>query len=135
MGIHRIKAWDRVVKMLLTLQKEGNEDETIKIEDLLKYMSDISYDEYKNRTDPSGVASILSDFVNAGTESQIDILADEIVKDHRALQQLKFKLFRECIDRWAEMYDIGQYDARNEETCRQSKEISKLLEDSYLPLI
>ena len=64
--------------------------------------------------------------------------AENIVyRTHRTLQQSMFAVFMECIKLWGVMYAEGNYDLRNEETCKKAHDIMKLFgEDAtYLPLI
>ncbi len=89
---------------------------------------------------PTGkeMASMFEDFVNTFDNKSKKEFAENIVyRTHRTLQQSMFAVFMECIKLWGVMYDQGNYDLRNEETCKKAHDIMKLFgEDAtYLPLI
>ena len=75
------------------------------------------------------VARELSNFVNSFIFDHEDFI-NYATSDHRTLQQNMFRLFLECIEVWAEMYDDGYYDARNEATCKISRQIIDMLEEN-----
>ena len=76
-------------------------------------------------------------FVNVMGSAEKEAFAEELCYGtHRTLQQSAFSTFMACIRTWAEMYEEGCYDLRNEETCRMSAEIVKLFGgDLYVPFI
>lgn len=81
------------------------------------------------------VADSLSRAVNAGQAKPKDFAAS-VTNDHRALQEMMFALFLECIKEWANDYDNGYYDLRNEFTVKASKRmVEALQDDTYVPLI
>jgi len=63
-----------------------------------------------------------SRFVNSATSVDIDGFAEIITTDHRALQQYAFNTFIACMKIWAKNYEKGNYDARNQFTCKMSHE-------------
>lgn len=71
---------------------------------------------------------LFSDFLNRGDSSDFKEFAQCVQCDHRTLQQSAFSLFMECLHVWAEAYDNGLYDARNEFTCKKAKEIVTTIE-------
>jgi len=55
---------------------------------------------------------------------------------HRTLQQSSMAVMMECMKLWAEMYDKGWYDLRNEQTCKLAKKIVDEFKDEiYMPFI
>lgn len=88
---------------------------------------------------PSGkeMADMLTDFVNNfNTEPQKEFAETIVYRTHRTLQQSVFGSFLMCIQLWAKMYDEGNYDLRNEETCKQAKQIMNLFDGQpYVPMI
>ena len=76
-------------------------------------------------------------FVNVMGSAEKEAFAEKLCYGtHRTLQQSAFGTFLLCIEKWAEMYEKGCYDLRNEETCRMSAEIVKLFGgDTYVPFI
>ena len=46
--------------------------------------------------------------------------ASEVLASHRTLQQSAFRVFIACIEKWAEAYESGCYDLRNEQTAKLS---------------
>lgn len=67
------------------------------------------------------VAETVSDFVNVAFESEKEEFVKTVVTDHKTLQEDMFGMFLGCINEWSEMAKQGNYDARNEYTCRMSK--------------
>lgn len=78
----------------------------------------------------------LSDFVNTMGADYENFVAAAL-NDHRTLQQNVMRLFLQLVEGWAQMYDEGFYDERNEATCRLAKKIHELVqaEGMTLPLI
>jgi len=87
--------------------------------------------------DAKELAKEFSNFVNGAHTSDIKTFVSETANDHRTLQQQTFGVFMALIQEWAHLYDEGYYDARNEFTCRKSKEILDNVEfmDLRPPLI
>ncbi len=83
------------------------------------------------------MATAFEDFVNNFNTAPRKEFAETIVyRTHRTLQQSVFSTFMECIKLWSKMYEEGNYDLRNEETCKQANKIMKLFENEiYLPTI
>ena len=78
---------------------------------------------------------ILSRFVN-----NFGCPAEEFVgcvmRDHRTLQQSMFRLFLGCIKEWAKKAEDGEYDLRNELTCKLAQKIVARFDDEMsLPFI
>jgi hypothetical protein len=61
-------------------------------------------------------------------------MADEITNEHRTLQQSAGNGILLAIKTWAEDYEAGHYDLRNEDICRKSAIMLKALEDAGEPL-
>ncbi|RPI52556.1 MAG: hypothetical protein EHM49_00310 [Deltaproteobacteria bacterium] len=79
------------------------------------------------------LANKLSRFVNGCTQDGVVALADEILREHRTLQQQTFGLFLTCIRKWAALGE-GWYDLRNEWTVQTCKKIVEKVEDvQYSP--
>lgn len=67
-----------------------------------------------------------------------DKFVDYILADHRTLQQNMGRIVIKLIEGWAEMYDNGRYDLRNEGTVEFAKNVrDKVLKDgnTYLPFV
>ena len=54
--------------------------------------------------------------------------AEGVMDEHRTLQQSYFSLIMVTLQAWADMYDKGFYDGRNEFTCKKAKEIVTQIE-------
>jgi hypothetical protein len=82
-------------------------------------------------------ANKFADFMNVMGRAEQKAFVEKLCRGtHRTLQQSAFSTFLSCIKEWAEMYEEGCYDLRNEETCRMSAEIVKLFGgDTYVPFI
>lgn len=74
------------------------------------------------------VTKDISDMVNnmSFSQEEREQFAEEIMKDHRTLQQSTMRLFYTVIKAWAES---DNYDARNEATILACKEIVETLEN------
>lgn len=78
----------------------------------------------------------LMNIVNSYNVQEITDFVNVVTTDHRTLQQSAFRTFMKCVEVWAENYESGNYDLRNEQTCKMSAEIKKLFEDNiYVPMI
>lgn len=63
------------------------------------------------------LAEALSRFVNSmSNREEVAIFVDEVLHDHRTLQQQTFELFMCCIEGWAKAAEKGNFDGRNEYT-------------------
>lgn len=91
----------------------------------------------KDKKRAEEMAEQLSSFVNSISGVSYDSFAERLTKyTHRTLQQCVFKLFYTCVKKWSELYELGIYDARNEDTCKMSNEIVKHLKDrDYISFI
>ena len=52
--------------------------------------------------------------------------ADQVVHHHYSLQQNLFRLFMDCVERWAEMERRELFDLRNQHTVMFSKKILEI---------
>jgi hypothetical protein len=81
-------------------------------------------------------ADALSDFVNhAGDKEKEEFVRQFTCCTHRTLQQQGMDLFLRLCETWAEKYDKGIYDGRNEYTCRDAKKITESIDFLRMPLI
>lgn len=127
-------------KAFLKLKEEienklQNNEESIGLKDLMELMEDISYEEFRKIISGKDIARGLSDFVNSSYSDTEKEFVDTVLSEHRTLQQSIFRLFIQCMEGWAEMYDEGYFDDRNEVTCRLSKQIMEVIKDEAIPLI
>jgi hypothetical protein len=127
-------------KAFLKLREEienklQNNETSIELKDLIELMENISYKEFTKRTSGKDVAQELSDFVNSSYSITEQEFVDTLLSEHKTLQQSVFRLFIQCVEGWAEMYDKGCFDVRNEETCKLSKQIMGVVKDKTIPLI
>ncbi len=87
---------------------------------------------YESDERARAAAKTLSSWVNCFGHST-DAFVQQIMSEHRTLQQQMFEVFLACIKAWAES---EQYDLRNEYTVMKSKEIMNVLQDGVrVPLI
>ncbi len=56
----------------------------------------------------------------------VDVFAEELLRQHRTLQQNAFWAFLAAVKAWAELSE-NRYDARNEFTVEQSRKIVEAL--------
>lgn len=87
-----------------------------------------------------GQANKFADFMNVIGRAEQEAFVEKLCRGtHRTLQQSAFSTFLLCIKEWAEMYEEGCYDLRNEATCRMSAEMWTALQlfdrDTYVPFI
>lgn len=77
------------------------------------------------------LAKRLSSLVNSYGSIPLEMLADEIFKDHRTLQQRTFALFLICIRKWAALAKEGEsrYDLRNAWTVNTCAKIVAAVEE------
>lgn len=64
----------------------------------------------------------LSSFVNKYGFPEKEFV-EFVMMDHRTLQQSMMRLFLGCIKAWAEKAEKGEYDLRNEQTCKLCQKI------------
>ena len=81
------------------------------------------------------IADLLSTYVNGGGSRDAGILAKEILTDHRTLVQLKFKIFLEMVEIMSKQYKEGNYDLRNEDSCRIANEICEAIPNRHVRFI
>lgn len=88
----------------------------------------------KNGTE---AAHDFASFLNClSNETEKQIFAKEFTcRTHRTLQQQGMDLFLNMCQQWAENYDNGLYDLRNEQTCKNAKKIVETLDINKMPLI
>lgn len=69
------------------------------------------------------IVEALREFVDdeRDPEKPLNIFSKVIVAQHRTIQQRLFRLILCCMVEWAEDYDNGYFDARNDSTVRLSK--------------
>jgi len=72
------------------------------------------------------IVSGLSKLANARS-CDSDIFSEEILKEHRTIQQSIFRMFLKTIDKWAKLPET-HYDLRNEYTVLTSRKIMKELD-------
>ena len=75
------------------------------------------------RNNPKELVSLISKYVNAMCCDQKGF-AEEVMREHRTLQQSMFGLFIRTIEEWSKQ---PHFDARNEYTVTKSKEIMAVL--------
>ena len=85
-------------------------------------------------------ANKFADFMNVIGRAEQEAFVEKLCRGtHRTLQQSAFSTFLLCIEKWAEMYEEGCYDLRNEATCRMSAEMWTALQlfdrDTHVPFI
>jgi hypothetical protein len=74
------------------------------------------------------VARDLMKMVNCFDSSYVQPFIETVTNDHRTLQQTAMGLFLQTICAYANNYDKGRYDLRNEESCRLAVGIRSFLE-------
>ena len=87
------------------------------------------------RQEAQTVASSLSAFMNGAGTTDIAELAEEILRDHRTLQQQTFGLMMTCIQKWSE---TENFDVRNDYTVKLCKKLMEAAKDDWfgrVPLI
>lgn len=79
-------------------------------------------------------AKVLSDYVNGGNTRPGEFVKEITVRTHRYLQNELFKEFIAVIRGWAQAYNNGLYDQRNEFAVKASKVICDELlgQESFL---
>jgi hypothetical protein len=78
------------------------------------------------------------DFTDLINKSDIDpkMFALALARQHRTLQQGAFRVMLACVEEWARAYENGNYDLRNEATCKASHEAwHGGLKDAAVPFI
>lgn len=79
-------------------------------------------------------SSVVNGFLK---DDEIDEIADLICTDHRTLQQAKMRLVIAMLKRWSTDYKMGNYDLRNEQTCKVADNIITWIDEDqlYFPCI
>lgn len=78
------------------------------------------------------MANALSDFANIAVSNEKLSFVEAVTTDHKTLQEDTFMMFLKCMEQWSEMKVQGNYDARNEYTCKASSVMIKALKDEGL---
>lgn len=81
-----------------------------------------------NVNDAREVAEMMSRFCNVMTHNKEEFI-EEMSYEHRTLQQCFTNLCFAWIRKCAEKHDDGNFDARNEWSCKVSKQIVEKVED------
>jgi phosphoglycerol transferase MdoB-like AlkP superfamily enzyme len=81
--------------------------------------------EEQRKEEAQKVVSLLSKYVNNLGHSD-KIFVNEVMNEHRTLQQQMFNVFMACISEWAKCYESDRYDQRNEFAVKQSNKIMKM---------
>lgn len=86
----------------------------------------------KGSEEAKRAAQLLSSIVNNfGPEDDIKVFVDEVLKQHRTLQQGIFKVIVTLIVAWANLPE-NNYDGRNEYTVKTCKQILDLFRDELV---
>ncbi len=86
---------------------------------------------YNAKKEAEDAAKALESFVNPYGCCHDSFVKQITHRAHRTLQQSIGKLVFALIKGWAEMFDSGQYDLRNEHTCKVCKEIVSKLDAGW----
>jgi len=90
-------------------------------------------EEMSERKSGKVMAEELAQFVNGASRSEKEAFVNQMLREHRTLQQSTMALMMKLIEGWAL---TENYDGRNENTGLLSKKILlSLKEGYYLPLI
>lgn len=128
--LYEARAWQELKKMV---EEKALTDESFKeIQDL---MSDLSYKNFKKRTNPKDVVGTLEGFANSSLSFEGKEFAKLVTSLHPTLQQSVFRLFLTCIPLWTEKHENGYYDLRNEQTVKLSSKINEVVKNEGIPLI
>lgn len=76
-------------------------------------------------------ADNLSKIVNCGTQDDLKMLAELMVKDHRTLIQYKSDLFCKFFELLNEQYQEGWFDDRNRHACKIAEMLTLGIEKMY----
>ena len=99
----------------------------------------VSYEQVKwLRENPQGFAELVSDVLNVMGNRQFIKDFTEVIchRTHRTLQQGVMGVATSLIAQWAEDFKAGNYDGRNEATCKLCNKIMEShAEDMWLPFI
>lgn len=83
------------------------------------------------------VSNLMDELNKMGSEEEVGkCFVNAISQTHRTLQQNFFRdILLVCIKNFARRYDDGQYDLRNEESCKIAKKLMPIIKDAGLPFI
>ena len=99
----------------------------------------VSYDQVQElRNNPEEFARLFSDVLNVMGNQQFIKDFTEVIchRTHRTLQQVVMGVATSLIAQWAEDFKAGNYDGRNEATCKLCNKIMEShAEDMWLPFI
>lgn len=98
---------------------------------------EVNYIDFNNRNlSGDDVAQVFSDFVNSFMGKRNEDFVNRILRDHRTLQQNMFRIFYQCIERWAKDFSDNRFDPRNEHTVKACYSITRLFPEGVaLPFI
>ena len=105
---------------------------------------ELSYEEKReiyNRKSAENIRdaiNVLFNELNAmGQEGHVEkVIVESVQMNHRTLQQNFFShLVVPLIKDFAKRYDSGNYDLRNEDSCRVAKKLEPILKDEYFRFI
>lgn len=83
--------------------------------------------------DGKELAKEMADLMNnMNPDYDIDLFANQILCEHRTIQQNIGKLLLRMIVAWGDDYRLGRYDLRNEKICEISDKILKILQEEYI---
>jgi hypothetical protein len=81
-------------------------------------------------------ARMLSKMVNVMCNQEaIDAFCDEVMRDHRTLQQSTFRVFLKLCGMWKQQGEKGWYDLRNEATIEGATKIVEATKNIAIPFI
>jgi len=83
------------------------------------------------------IDKLFTELNRMGNERKVGEFVTEAIRyQHRTLQQNYFSnVILPSIKDFAKRYDEGQFDLRNEESCKLAKKIEPVVKDVYLPFI
>lgn len=90
-----------------------------------------------DQVNPTAVAKDISRLTNVGANNDMAVLAELLLNDHRTLQQGFMRdLIWPVLKGWAEDYESGRYDLRNEATVSLAHQIVATFKDeAHFPFI
>lgn len=85
---------------------------------------------------PKSVARDIHTFTNSFSTDKVEELARELANDHRTLQQSLMRgLVWPLLKSWAEDYESGHYDLRNEATVKLAHDIVTSQPEVHFPWV
>ncbi len=79
------------------------------------------------------IADSLSRYLNTGGDKET--LARNLIRDHRTLVQQMFSVFMSVCKLMSAEYKLGQYDLRNEDSCKIADEICEKIPNRHVRFI